>query len=62
MVELDDWLFLSLNYKPRLEKPPLPIWVLPLSCAVPRCKVALSRITLRSPISRVVGSPAYFLS
>jgi hypothetical protein len=36
--------------------------VTPASCAVPQLKVQNSRIVLRSPISRRVGSPAYFLS
>src|SRR6185312_10522664 len=40
----------------------LPILVVPLSCAVPRLRVTDSKMSLRSPISRVVGSPAYFLS
>src|ERR1700733_929318 len=40
----------------------LPMRVTPLSCVVPRFTVTLSRNTLRSPISRRVGSPLYFLS
>src|SRR5574343_126085 len=39
-----------------------PIEVTPRSCTVPRLKVQNSRIVLRSPISKRVGSPAYFLS
>ena len=33
----------------------------PLSCTVPRWRVQLSRITLRSPITNSVGSPLYFV-
>src|SRR5580698_8583985 len=40
----------------------LPMRVTPLSCVVPRFTVTDSRNTLRSPISRRVGSPLYFLS
>ena len=36
--------------------------VTPSSWTVPRFSVTHSRITLRSPISRRVGSPWYFLS
>jgi hypothetical protein len=40
----------------------LPSRVTPASCAVPQLNVQNSRMVLRSPISRRVGSPAYFLS
>src|SRR5690606_15705741 len=40
----------------------LPTRVRLLSCTVPRCRVAPSRMILVSPISRRVGSPLYFLS
>ena len=39
-----------------------PMRVTPSSLVVPRFRVTNSRITLRSPISRRVGSPLYFLS
>lgn len=31
MVESNDWLYLHYNYKPRWEKPPLPVWILAAS-------------------------------
>src|SRR5258706_14017761 len=40
----------------------LPMRVTPVSCTVPQLKVQYSRMVLRSPISRTVASPAYFLS
>src|SRR5690606_9816221 len=40
----------------------LPTRVRLLSCTVPRCRVAPSRMILLSPISSRVGSPLYFLS
>ena len=40
----------------------LPTRVTPASSAVPRLMVTYSRMTLPSPISTAVSSPAYFLS
>ncbi|MCC2634050.1 MAG: hypothetical protein K0S48_1936 [Ramlibacter sp.] len=40
----------------------LPMVVRALSCTVPTCSVANSRMVLRSPITSSVGSPWYFLS